>query len=119
MSWWDGWYLVAIERASGLVAGAICINRESSEVGGWLAPRFRGCGLGAELFDGCTTFAHRHLGTETVRAGAQTTNAACIGALAAAGFVPTTGPVRHRLPNGSRIPTFWYRHDSDRPSTCQ
>lgn len=43
-------YLVAIDPAAGRVAGAFGVDTDAGEVGGWLAPRYRGRGLGSGLF---------------------------------------------------------------------
>jgi hypothetical protein len=55
----------------------------------------------------------------TVLAGAERTNTACAGALMSAGFVSTTGPALHRLPNGRTVQTQWFRHDTDEPRYCR
>ena len=55
------WYLVAIDPAAGRVAGAFAVDGNTGEVGGWLAPRYRGRGLGSGLFAGAAEFAHQHL----------------------------------------------------------
>ncbi|WP_349497654.1 GNAT family N-acetyltransferase [Amycolatopsis taiwanensis] len=115
----EQWFLIAIERASGRIVGAVGIIKQRQEVGGWLAPAFRARGLGRELFHGAVTFAHHHLGLATVRAGAEITNSASIGALTSAGFIPTTGPDWHQLPDGRVVPTQWFRHDTERPTTCR
>jgi RimJ/RimL family protein N-acetyltransferase len=88
------------------------------EIGGWLAPEFRGRGLGAVLFAAAAEFQHRHLGFATVMAGAEPSNKASIRALTAAGFVPMPGPETHTLPNGREIESSWFRHDSDQPARC-
>lgn len=61
---------------------------ETREIGGWLVPEYRGRGLGAALFTAAAELAHRHLGIAAVRAGTHPGNAACIGALTAAGHDP-------------------------------
>lgn len=114
----DVWLLIAMDRASGRIAGAVSLTKQLYEIGGWLAPAFRTRGLGQELFQGAATFAHHHLGIATVRAGTEMTNRACAGALTSAGFIATTGPAHHRLPNGRVIFAQWFRHDSEQPSTC-
>jgi RimJ/RimL family protein N-acetyltransferase len=110
--------LIAVDRTSGLVAGSVSVQINSGELGGWLAPSFRSRGLGGELFAGGAFFAHHILGTGVVRAGTETTNAACIGALRSAGFVPADGPEVHHLPDGRAIPSLWFRHDADRADRC-
>lgn len=111
-------HLVAIDLADGRVAGAIGVYRDSGEIGGWLAPRFRGRGLGVGLFAGAAEFAHQHLSIPSVTAGTETSNAACIAALAGAGFTPAAGPDVQTLPNGREVPTRWFLHESARPAMC-
>lgn len=110
--------LIAIDRISGRLAGEVAFDLEQAEVGGWLAPEFRGRGLGRELFRAAATFAHQHLGLGVVRAVTERTNTACVGALCRAGFVATTGPETYRLPDGRSVPTRWFRHDSKQPQNC-
>jgi RimJ/RimL family protein N-acetyltransferase len=110
--------LVAIDPADGRLAGATEVNPDTGEVGGWLAPRFRGRGLGAGLFAGAAEFVHQHLGIPTVTAGTEPGNAACIAALASAGFTPTAGPDTHTLENGQVVPAIWFRHESVQPTMC-
>jgi RimJ/RimL family protein N-acetyltransferase len=111
-------WLAAIDVADGRLAGAISVDRDTSEVGGWLAPRFRGRGLGTALFAGAAEFAHHHLGIPSVTAGTEAGNVACIAALASAGFFPTAGPDTHTLPNGRAAPSRWFRHESAQPAMC-
>ena len=94
------WLLVAIDLADGRLAGSILVDRDTGEVGGSLAPRFRGRGLGAALFAGAAEFAHRHLGIPGVTAGTEPGHAACIAALASAGFILAPGPETHTRPSG-------------------
>ena len=115
----DSGWLIAVDTASGRIAGAVTVTGEQHEIGGWLAPQFRGRGLGRELFHGAVIFAHDHLAMATVLAGTERTNAACVGALLSAGFVATTGPARHRLPDGRTVPSQWFRHDTDEPRYCR
>ena len=112
-------YLAAIDLADRRVAGAIELNPDTREVGGWLAPRFRGRGLGAGLFAGAAEFAHQHLGIAAVTAGTESGNAACIAALVSAGFTPTDGPDTHTLPDGRVIPSRWFHHESVQPTMCE
>lgn len=112
-------YIVAIDPATGQVAGAAGHDGATGEVGGWLAPRYRGHGLGSSLFAGVAEFAHQHLGIPSVTAGTETGNAACIAALVSAGFIPVAGPDTHPLPDGRVIPCRWFRHTSSRPATCK
>ena len=114
----DPWRLIAIDRASGRLAGAASVNQEH-QIGGWLGPQFRGRGLGRELFLGIATFAHHHLGIATVQAGTEPANTASLSALISAGFVATGRPTTHRLPDGRTVPAQWLRHDVDHPTTCR
>jgi RimJ/RimL family protein N-acetyltransferase len=114
----DQW-LLAVDRASGLAAGGAALERASLEVGGWLAPRFRGRGLGAELFVAIAQFGHDHLGISTLRAGTEPTNTACVAVLLAAGFKPAPGPQTHRLPDGRVVPSRWFCHETARGGQCQ
>jgi RimJ/RimL family protein N-acetyltransferase len=111
--------LVAIDPARGRLAGMVCLDRDTREIGGWLAPAYRGWGLGAALFGGGAELAHRHLGIATVHAGAHPDNAACVHALTAAGFRPVHGPRTHLQPNGHVIPARWFTHQCDQPSYCE
>lgn len=52
------WWLVAVDPEEGRLAGAAAYNEDTGEVGGWLAPRSRGRGLGASLFAGAAQLAH-------------------------------------------------------------
>lgn len=110
--------LIAVDRTSGMVAGSVGVQIDTGELGGWLAPPFRSRGLGGELFAGGAFFAHHILGTGIVRAGTETANAACIGALRSAGFVPADGPGTHHLPDGRAVPSLWFRHDADPAERC-
>jgi RimJ/RimL family protein N-acetyltransferase len=110
--------LVAIDPASDRLAGRVSVNWETREIGGWLVPEYRSRGLGAALFAAAAELAHRHLGITAVHAGAHPGNAACIGALTAAGFIPASGPETHVQPNGHVIPTRWFRHQYDQAGSC-
>jgi RimJ/RimL family protein N-acetyltransferase len=114
-----GRYLVAIDPAPGRVAGAFAVDGNTGEVGGWLAPRYRGRGLGSGLFAGAAEFAHQHLGIPSVTAGTEISNAACIAALASAGFIPAAGPDTQTLPDGRVVPVRWFRHESAYPTVCE
>jgi RimJ/RimL family protein N-acetyltransferase len=110
--------LAAIDRSGRRLVGSVFIDRDACEIGGYLAPGFRGRGLGAALFAGAAEFAHQHLGIASVRAGTEPENAACIGALTAAGFIPAAGPATHSLENGRVIASRWFCHESVRPALC-
>ena len=116
---WHGrqWFLIAVDRSSGMVAGGIGSD-QADEVGGWLAPAYRGHRLVRELFSGAAHFAHYHLGEANVFAGTEPANVACVNALLAAGFVPTKGPEQHHLPDGRRVPARWFVHQADSPTRC-
>lgn len=110
--------MTAIDRATGLLAGGVGYEPENGEVGGWLAPQFRGRGLGAELFAGAAQFAHYHLGEEYVAAGTERTNVRCIRALLSAGFTPVSGPDTHLLQDGRVVPSYWFQHVVGQPAEC-
>jgi RimJ/RimL family protein N-acetyltransferase len=110
--------LVAIDPALDRLAGFVSMDWETREIGGSLVPEYRSRGLGAALFAAGAELAHRHLGITTVHAGAHPGNAACIGALTAAGFTPAPGPVTHVQPNGRVIPARWFRHERDQAGHC-
>lgn len=110
--------LAAIDASGQRLVGSIDCNTDTGEVGGSLAPEFRGRGLGAALFAGAAEFAHHHLSIASIVAGTDPDNAACIGALTAAGFVPAAGPEAHELPNGRVVTSRWFRHESVRPAHC-
>jgi RimJ/RimL family protein N-acetyltransferase len=112
------WYLAAVEWATGRLAGAVGCDSGGHDLGGWLAPQFRGRGLGRELFTGAAEFAHHHLGLASVQAGTEVSNAACIAALTSAGYVPAAGPPSHQLPDGRTVSARWLRHDADHSSHC-
>jgi RimJ/RimL family protein N-acetyltransferase len=110
--------LVAIGPASDRLAGLVAMTWETREIGGWLVPEYRGRGLGAALFAAAAELAHRDLGTTAVRAGAHPGNAACTGALTAAGFTPAPGPETHVQPSGRIIPARWFRHERGQAGYC-
>jgi RimJ/RimL family protein N-acetyltransferase len=112
-------HLIAVDRESGLLAGAVGVHTSRAEVGGWLAPAFRSRGLGGELFTGAALFGHHLCGTADVRAGTEVTNAACVAALTSAGFVPTAGPEVQDLPDGRVVPSRWFSHGSKPPARCR
>lgn len=113
------WYLIAIDRTTGLAAGGVGGDIRDGDVGGWLAPQYRGRRLGAELFAGAAQFAHYHLGQEHVFAGAEPANVASIRALLSAEFSPTAGPEVHQLPDGRLIPASWFHHATNQATRCQ
>jgi RimJ/RimL family protein N-acetyltransferase len=104
--------LVAIDTDQRRVAGYLSIEAKPAgvDVGGWLAPQYRGQGLGRELFAAALVFGHQHLGIEVLRAGTQDSNTASLKSLEAAGFQPAQGAPTYQLPNGRVIPSRWYEH---------
>ena len=112
------WDLIAVDEATGLLAGSVGGNRRNGQVGGSLAPRFRGHHLGTELFAGAVQFVHYHLGEEHVYAGAEPANTAAVHALLAAGFTPIDGPASHRLPDGGAVPARWFQHVTGQTARC-
>ncbi|MFC9927698.1 GNAT family N-acetyltransferase [Streptomyces sp. NPDC127190] len=116
----SGALLLVCVRSSDLsYAGGLELDPDRGEMGGWLAPGFRGQGLGAELFGAGAVLAHTHAGLARIRAGAEPGNAASLGALVRAGFVPDTGPPRHTLPDGRVVDAVWVRHDSTAVRHCR
>jgi RimJ/RimL family protein N-acetyltransferase len=113
----EDWLLAAVDPVGERLA-AVSFDRKTGEVGGWLAPQFRGRSLGADLFAGVAQFAHEHLGVPSVVAGTEASNAACIGALSAAGFIPVAGPETHALPDGRVVPARWFHHESSSSLCC-
>ncbi|MEY9876139.1 RimJ/RimL family protein N-acetyltransferase [Streptacidiphilus sp. MAP12-33] len=105
-------FFALIDPADGRCAGAVSVDTRNGEVGGWLAPGFRGSGLGTELFRAGARIAHDQLRLPTARAGTQRTNAPCRRALQAAGFTPTDGPAHHTLPDGRTVEARWYAHQA-------
>lgn len=112
-------WLIAVDQASGLAAGAASVDLRTLECGGWLAPRFRGQRLGPELFVAICMLGHDHLGITSLRAGTNPANVACVAALQAAGFEPTAGPEKHRLPDGRTDRACWFEHITDQPARCR
>jgi RimJ/RimL family protein N-acetyltransferase len=110
--------LVAIDPVAERIAGLVGLNWKTHQLGGYLVPDYRGRGLGAALFGGAAQLAHGHLGFKSAYAGAHPDNAASIGALTAAGFVPVAGPPTHVQPNGQVIPSRWFVHERGRLGRC-
>ncbi|WP_051781839.1 MULTISPECIES: GNAT family N-acetyltransferase [unclassified Streptomyces] len=112
--------LLAVDAATGLVAGMSSLTPgRGGVIGLWLAPDFRGHGLGTELVAATARFGHEHLGLESVSAGTETSNHRCRGALGAAGFVECEGPARHTLPDGRVVDSAWYRHEVAGTARCE
>ncbi|WKD36715.1 GNAT family N-acetyltransferase [Streptomyces xanthophaeus] len=111
--------LLAVDPATGLVAGMSSLTPDRhGAIGIWLAPAFRGRGLGTELVAATARFGHEHLGLDSVRAGTESSNHRCRGALSAAGFVPDDGPALHTLPDGRVVDSAWYRHEAAGTARC-
>lgn len=108
------WRMVAIDADRLAVAGNVGFEPSPdglhSYIGGWLAPQYRGRGLGRELFSAALSLGHQHLGIEAIRAGAQDSNTASRKSLEAAGFTPVHGAPTFTLPNGRVISACWYEH---------
>jgi RimJ/RimL family protein N-acetyltransferase len=119
-------YFAALDPGTGRLLGMIGIgfvrDRERYEMGGWLAPAFRGRGLGAGLFRAAAHLAHEHMGIAGLAAGTEAANIASERSLIAAGFVPGDGPDPHILPNGRVITSRWFRHGgsgTEPPRLCR
>lgn len=113
--------VVAIDLGAGRCAGLVSVHSGEDggpETGGYLAPDYRGQGLGRDLFAAGLLLAHEHLGLFRVRAGAEVGNVASGRSLEAAGLRRAAGPPRYTLPNGRVSEAWWYQHDSPRPHRC-
>lgn len=112
-------FLVCVYRDDNRYAGALQLDQVSGQVGGWLAPGFRGRGLGSELFRAGALLAHTHFGMDIVRAGTEPGNTACRRALGRAGFIRDEGPPHHTLADGRTVDAIWVRHEDGGPvSRC-
>ncbi|WP_207933213.1 GNAT family protein [Actinomadura sp. GC306] len=114
--------LLAIDPALGLPAGAVTLTPESRdrcELGGYLAPSYRGRGLGAELFAAGLALAQHHLHITEVRAAVEPANTACVRALWRAGFDPAAGPEKYVLPDGHVLPSAWFADVTPQPAWCE
>lgn len=105
------------DRYVGLVA--LKFDPNACELGGYLAPAFRGQSLGRELFDAGLELAHEHLGIGTVTAGYEIDNVAAARSLYSIGFVPFRDPDLHTLPNGRIVTGCWFRHVTTDPTHCR
>jgi RimJ/RimL family protein N-acetyltransferase len=120
--WPDAAYLVAIHGRVDRCAGMVTVTRipgRGYELGGWLAPTFRGRGLGSELFRAGLELGHEHLGLPRIRAAVERENVGSRRAVAAAGFAASSGPPTYLLENGRAIDARWYEHDSAAPHRCR
>ncbi|QKW39272.1 GNAT family N-acetyltransferase [Actinomadura sp. NAK00032] len=113
--------MIAIDPDRGTPAGSFTLtplSGDSCELGGHLAPDYRGRGLGAELFTAGLALAHRHLGYREVRAGAEPENIASVRSLWRAGLDPAPGPETYRLSDGRVIPSRWFANTEPNPTRC-
>ncbi|HWD04113.1 MAG TPA: GNAT family protein [Amycolatopsis sp.] len=113
--------IVAIDLLEGRCAGLVSVHSGEDggpETGGYLAPTYRGRGLGRDLFAAGLLLAHTHLGLSRVRAGAEVGNVASGRSLEAAGLRRASGPDHYTLPNGEVRDAWWYQHDVPRPHAC-
>ncbi|XRQ06144.1 GNAT family N-acetyltransferase [Actinomadura welshii] len=113
--------MLAVDPGCGLPAGALILTPESEDlcqVGGYLAPSYRGRGLGAELFTAGLALAQWHLHFTEVRAVVHPENLACARSLGRAGFAPAAGPETYTLPDGRVIPAAWYSSVTLAPGWC-
>ncbi|MEU8796022.1 GNAT family N-acetyltransferase [Spirillospora sp. NPDC048819] len=113
--------MLAIDPDGGLAAGVVTltpVSEDLCELGGYLAPAYRGRGLGAELFAAGLALAQQHLHVTEVRAGVEPENVASVRSLWRAGLDPIPGPQSHRLSDGRVIPAAWYSDVSPNPGWC-
>lgn len=109
---WVRHYVVEVDDA---VVGEVQLRhawKSQWELGISLAPERRGQGVGRRALALTARMAHEHLGIEHLAAGTHPDNVACVRALLAAGFGPTTGEPEVTLPNGSRHPAAWFLHSA-------
>ncbi|MFI6599683.1 GNAT family N-acetyltransferase [Nonomuraea sp. NPDC050536] len=107
----SGWFAL-INRRNHRIMGTVKITSSRStrpEIGGYLAPQYRGQGLGAQLFTLGRILAHAHLGLPEIYAGTEVGNVACRQSLLKAGFTPTDGTAHHTLPDGREVRGGWFR----------
>jgi len=124
------WWLARLPRGAqfsivhwptGLFVGAFTVHTEAgrTSLGGWLAPAYRGHGLGTALLPLALLAAHEHLGHREIHAGTEADHTASRKVLASAGFTQVDGPVDHTLPDGRTVQGVWYRHTAPAPRrTC-
>lgn len=107
--------LVMIDIEAGRCVGLVSVHTGEDggpETGGYLAPDYRGRGIGRTLFATGLVLAHDHLGLPRVRAGAEVGNVASARSLQAAGSPasparrPTGCPTAESpRPGGSSTPS--------------
>ena len=120
--WPDAAYLVAIHPRVDRIAGMVTVSRiegRGHELGGWLAPTFRGRGLGSELFRAGLELGHQHLGLRGIRAAVEAENVGSLRAVGAAGFGAVPGPPTYVLENGREITARWFSHEVERADRCR
>jgi RimJ/RimL family protein N-acetyltransferase len=108
------YWLAVCDESSGAFVGQyamhqVDLDESRTELGWWLAPEYRGLGLGTQSLRLALYHAHSNLGIATVRMGTTATNVRAIAQIRAAGATQT-GVVDHKLPNGKLIPGLWFEH---------
>ncbi|WP_368862513.1 GNAT family N-acetyltransferase [Frankia sp. Mgl5] len=113
--------LVALTSRRDRYVGLVALKHDpgTCEVGGYLAPAFRGQGLGRELFGAGLRLAHEHLGTATVTAECEIDNVAATRSLCSIGFVPSRDPEPRELPNGRVVIGCRFRRSTTAPTRCR
>jgi len=101
-----------VHRPTRLFVGAFTVHAEEGRInlGGWLAPAYRGHGLGTALLPLALLLAHEHLGHTEIHAGTATDHIASRKVLAAAGFTLVDEHIDHTLPDGRTVQGVRYRH---------
>ncbi|MFC5826125.1 GNAT family N-acetyltransferase [Nonomuraea insulae] len=116
----DPHHFALVGKRDRRIMGFVVLARQGGrfEMGGCLAPQYRGQGLGAQLFTFGAILAHEHLGLSDIYAGAEVGNIACRGSLLKAGFTPANGPAQHTLPDGRVISSLWFKSTVARGFVC-
>lgn len=108
----------------GRVIGGAGVSRtdrdDEVEIGDYLAPAYRGRGLGTEAIAGLTEFVHRHLGMRRIVAGMHAENVASQQQFIACGYEQVEGPASYQLPNGVVVvgPLWWLHEDPMATARC-